>query len=214
MFPTRDLDGKTLGEVVSLFHDSYREGDEAHLRRSLDKLRFIATARSRDGLAGFALGEMRVMDLPRLAAQTVALAGVCCIASPFRRSGLFRTLGQRAISAGDVENPGRVLHCGRVAHPASFRTMTWNPTHVPKRSVPPTPWQREIGAAIAAAYGVRHFDPETFVCIGNGRPIGYPLMDIEVEPEEWEVFASVDRGRGDALLGFFWMPDAPEGWMR
>jgi hypothetical protein len=69
-----------------------------------------------------------------------------------------------------------------------------------------------VGQAIADAYEVFDFDPETFICIGDGRPIGYPLIDFEVEPTEWEAFACVDRDRGDALLALAWIPDNPEGW--
>lgn len=207
-----ELDSDTLGRIVALFRVSYRAADETYLLRSLTKLRFVATATSAATLAGFALGDMRRMDLPRLPAQAVALAGICCIDPRFRRLGLFRTLEQHAFAAAGIAARERILACGRVAHPASFRTMTSNPTHVPRRGIPPTPWQREVGAAIAAAYGVEHFDPATFVCAGSGRAIGYPVLDMDVRPEEWEAFAGVDRERGDSLLGLCWVPDAPEGW--
>jgi len=209
---TSDLGERDLARVLALFRASYRAANEAYLKRSLTRLRFIATATSADILAGFALGEMRIMDLPRLSQQAVALAGICCVDAGFRRRGLFRELERRAFMAAGIAFGPRVLSCGRMAHPASFRTFNWNPTHVPKRGVRPTPWQQEIGAAIAAAYGVSGFDPETFVCVGSGTPIGYPCIDMDVRPEEWDVFAPVNRDRGDSLLGFFWTPDAPEGW--
>ena len=207
----------TLGEpararIMALFRASYREANEAYLERSLSRLRFIATATSAGAIAGFALGEMRIMDLPRVAQQAVALAGMCCVDANFRRHGLFRELEQRAFMAAGVASASRVLGCGRLAHPASFRTMTSNPTHVPKRHTRPTPWQQEIGAIIAQAYGVHGFDPETFVCVGSGTPIGYPRIDMDVRPEEWDVFAPVNRNRGDSLLGLCWFPDAPQGW--
>jgi hypothetical protein len=209
---TSDLGEPALARVLALFHASYRAANDAYLKRSLTRLRFIATATSADALAGFALGEMRVMDLPRLPRQAVALAGICCVDAAFRRRGLFRELERRAFMAACIPVEPRVLSCGRLAHPASFRTFNWNPTHVPKRGVRPTLWQQEIGAAIAAAYGVSGFDPETFVCIGSGTPIGYPRIDMDVRAEEWDVFVPVNRDRGDSLLGFFWVPDAPEGW--
>jgi hypothetical protein len=209
---TSDLGERALARVLALFRASYRAANAAHLRASLGRLRFIATATSADALAGFALGEMRIMDLPRLPQQAVALAGICCVDPRFRRRGLFRELERRAFMAAGVASGPRVLSCGRVAHPASFRTMTWNPTHVPKRDTRPTTWQREIGVVVAGAYGVERFDPDTFVCVGSGTPIGYPVIDIVVRPEEWDVFAPVNRDRGDSLLGLCWMPDAPEGW--
>ena len=207
----------TLGEpararVMALFRASYLDANEAYLERSLARLRFIATATSAGAIAGFALGEMRIMDLPRVSQQAVALAGMCCVDAKLRRHGLFRELERRAFMAAGVASGSRVLSCGRMAHPASFRTMTSNPTHVPKRHIRPTPWQQEIGAIIAQAYGVHGFNPETFVCAGSGTPIGYPRIDMDVRPEEWDVFAPVKRNRGDSLLGLCWFPDAPQGW--
>ena len=76
----------------------------------------------------------------------------------------------------------------------------------------PNEWQREVGAAIAEAYGSPGFDPETFVVSGSGVPIGWPVMEIEAAPEEWEVFEHVDRSKGDSLLGIRWVDTAPEGW--
>jgi hypothetical protein len=43
-------------------------------------------------------------------------------------------------------------------------------------------------------------------------PIGYPMLEFDVEPHEWELFEAVDRGRGDALLAIAWAPDAPPDW--
>jgi len=83
---------------------------------------------------------------------------------------------------------------------------------VPRRGCRPTAWQQDVGAAIADAYGVHAFDPDTFVCHGAGVPIGYPIMEMDLRPEEWEVFGPVNRDRGDSLLGLCWWPDAPEGW--
>ena len=51
-----------------------------------------------------ALGDMRVVDLPRLPQQAVAMAGICCVAPEYRRRGLLsdqphprfgRALGRR-----------------------------------------------------------------------------------------------------------------------
>jgi hypothetical protein len=209
---TRALDGRSIAPVLALFRASYRAANEEYLRASLARFPFLATATSGQSLVGFALGEMRLMDLPRLPAQAVALAGICCVDACFRRRGLFGELERRAFGACGVAPGRRVIYCGRVAHPASFRTMTANPTHVPKRGIPPTSWQQEVGALIAQAYGVKRFDPQRFTCIGSGVPVGYPIMEMETQPGEWDVFAAVDRRRGDSLLGLCWTPDAPQGW--
>jgi hypothetical protein len=207
---SRLLERPTRDRIRDLFHRSYRAPNDAYLEQSFERLRFVATATAADKLVGFAVGEMRIMDLPRLPDQAVALAGICCVDDGFRRRGLFRELESRAFRAAGIESP-RVLSCGRVAHPASYRTMIGNPSHVPRRGTPPSAWQRDLGATIALAYGVRVFDPDTFVCAGSGAPM-YPIIDIEVRADEWEVFAPLRRERGDALLGLCWMPDAPAGW--
>ncbi|MGD0204994.1 MAG: hypothetical protein ABSB57_00880 [Dehalococcoidia bacterium] len=201
-----------LEKVISLFEVNYRQANRAYLEKSLQTLRYLALAEHEGTAAGFALGECRVMDLPRLPGEVVNLAGICCIAPQFRRRGLFRELERLTFVAAKVPAHTRRLTCGRMAHPASLRGFHRSPTLVPKPGVRPTPWQQEVGRAIAAAYGSRAFDPETFVCIGSGQAIGYPVIEFEVEPWEWEVFRQVNRDRGDSLLAMAWMPDAPLGW--
>ncbi len=152
------------------------------------------------------------MDLPRLPEQLVGLAGLCCIAPAFRRQGLFGQLSRLAMARESPAEQTRHLVCGRMAHPAALRNMARLTSVVPRLGVRPTPWQQEVGQAIADAYRVFDFDPETFVCIGEGLPIGYPRIEFDVEPQEWEAFAAVNRDRGDALLAIAWLPDSPPGW--
>ncbi len=209
-----ELTAADRATVHALFDVAYRQANHAYLDKSLGRLRYIATAMRGDTPAGFALGETRIMDLPRLPDSLVTLAGICCIAPEFRRRGLFGYLERLALGAGFRPEYAdrRRLACGRMAHPASMRTMGSMKSIVPRYGVEPTPWQQEVGAAVADAYGVHAFDPRTFVCIGAGTPIGYPVMEMDVTDDEWRVFAPVDRDRGDALLGIAWMPDAPPGW--
>jgi hypothetical protein len=210
--PTADVTAADRSTFMALFDSAYRDANHAYLEKSLARLRCVALATHDGEPAGFALGEMRVIDLPRLPHQEVMLAGICCIASPFRRRGLFGALERSAVMCAGVAPRGRWLMSGRMAHPASFHLMTRNPTHIPKPGVEPTPWQQEIGQAIADAYGVGLFDPKTFVCHGSGEPIGHPIIDVDAKPDEWRVFEHVDRDRGDSLLGMAWSPDAPQGW--
>ncbi|MDP9238930.1 MAG: hypothetical protein M3P30_16305 [Chloroflexota bacterium] len=206
------LTGDDRTRVFALFDIAYRQANHAYLEKSLHQLRFLALADAGDVLAGFSLADMRVLDLPRLPPTVVSLAGMCCIDPTFRRRHLFGALEGAASQAAGVAPQGRYIRCGRMAHPASFRLMTQDPSAVPKPGVPITRWQQEVGATIAATYGVHRFDAETFVCIGSGEPIGYPDMEMRVEESEWEVFRPVNRDRGDSLLGMAWYPDAPEGW--
>ena len=200
--------------LYRLFESNYREANPSFLEKSLATLRHVAIATCGDRPVGFALAETRVVHLPRLPSQVVRLAGICCIAPDFRRRGLFVRLERLAAAAASVPETPRVLVCGRMAHPAAFRTMARIPGAVPQPDRAPTRWQREVGTAIAEIYGAHAFDPGTFVCIGDGRAIGYPQVEFQVEPGEWKVFEPVDRDRGDALLGIAWVPDSPPGWDR
>lgn len=198
--------------VFGLFDVAYRQANHTYLEKSLRRLRYLAIATEGRRPAGFALADARVLDLPRLPGTAVILAGICCIDPAYRRRGLFSQLERLAAMAADVRPTGRVLTAGRMAHPASYRVMSRNPAAVPRPGVTPTAWQQEVGAAIAAAYGVEEFDRETFVCRGSGEPIGYPVIEIDVPDEEWVVFKPVNRDRGDSLLGISWMGGPPEGW--
>ena len=209
---SRTLSEQERGELFRLFELNYRQANPAFLEKSLATLRYCALA-FHDGVAvGFGVAETRLMDLPRLPAQVVSLAGICCITPHFRRRGLFGKLELLAMSAEAVPERRRRLACGRMAHPAAMRTVARFPSCLPRRDVRPTAWQQEVGRAVAEAYGVCGFDPETFVCIGSGTPTGYPRIEFDVEPHEWDVFKPVDRDRGDALLGIAWVPDPPPGW--
>ena len=65
---------------------------------------------------------------------------------------------------------------------------------------------------IADTDGVATFDRLTFACTGSGTLIGYPIPEMDVRPEEWDLFSAVDRDCGDSPLGIVWIPDAPPGW--
>jgi len=210
--PTADLTGDDRKTMFALFDIAYRQANHAYLEKSFANLRYAAIAMHGDTPAGFSLGDIRVMDLPRLPQQEVIFAGICCIDPRFRRRGLFGALERAAIIAAGIVPRGRTLSAGRMAHPVSFRVM--NPeTRIPRTGIGPSPWQQAVGQAIADAYGVPHFDPNTFVCHGTGEPIGYPDIEMDVEPEEWRIFEHVNRDRGDSLLGLTWAPDVPEGWL-
>ncbi len=179
--------------LLRLFQANYRGANPAFIDKSLSVLSRVAIAHREGEAIGFAMGESRRMDLPRLPDQLVNLAGLSCIAPAFRRRGLFGELSKLAMAWDPVTDKGRHLFCGRMAHPAALRTLSRLAKTVPSPGVRPTAWQQEVGRAIADAYRVFDFDPETFVCIGEGRPIGYPRIDFEVEPEEWDLFASVNQ---------------------
>ncbi len=209
---TADVSPDDVALMHELFDACYREANHEHLDKSRGVLRHVTFA-WRDGRpAAFGLADSLIVDLPRLPQQRLTLGGLCCVLPDFRRHGLFGALMARSIVAGDMRSPGRMLTVGRMAHPGAFRMLSVRPGIVPKPGVTPTAWQREVGQTVADIYGVENFDPATFVCVGSGKPIGYPVMELTAEEHEWDVFDPVDRDRGDALLGIAWNPDPPEGW--
>ena len=208
----RHVSDTQRAELLQLFEANYREANPVFLDKSLHTLRHVAIARRQGDAVGFGMAENRVIELPRLGDQAVTLAGLCCIAPDFRRLGLFRELERLAAEATEMPESDRRLLCGRMAHPAAFRQLARIPGALPVAGSRPTRWQQEVGSAIARVYAVHDFDPATFVCIGDGRPIGYPRIEFEVDPHEWRVFEPVDRSRGAALLAMAWLPDGPAGW--
>lgn len=211
---TSALPQGVLSDVMRLFQQNYRDANTAYLEKNLGKLRHLALATARDGaVAGFALGESRVIDLPQLPGTNVRLAGLCCVGMDYRRHGLFGKLEAAALAANALPPKDRFLSCGRTAHPASFRNFFANPAAVPHPGRQPSEWQKAVGTAIAAAYGSTGFDAETFVVKGSGMPIGWPVIEIEATADEWEMFKPVDRSNGDSLLGIAWQPTPPEGWL-
>ena len=210
---TVDLGSDDLERVHQFFDLSYKQANHAYLEKSFSQLKSIALATTEKKLVGFAVADTVETLLPRLVdPQIVTLAGICCVHANYRRVGLFKKLEIQAAGANGILKPGRrVLMCGRMAHPVSFRTMRGFPSVVPKAGIPLSGWHTEVGVRVAELYGVTLY-PETFVVMGDGSPIGYPNIDYEVAEKEWLPFQAVNRDRGDALLGIFWFPDAPEGW--
>jgi hypothetical protein len=207
------LNRKEHEMVHLLFDQTYRQANHPYLDKSLSILRYVALATFQDRPAGFALADTIEGPLPRLSApQVVMLAGICCVSSAFRRIGLFTKLEILAANAEGLIKPGiPILMCGRMAHPVSFRTINKSPAVIPKYGVPLSGWHKEIGLSVAALYGVT-LDPETFIVLGSGQPIGYPDLEYDIPEEEWLPFRGVNRDRGDSLLGMTWFPDAPKGW--
>jgi hypothetical protein len=123
--------------VHLLFDFTYRQANHEYLENSLLKLRYLALATDRDEPVGFALADMLEAPLPRLPdPQTIMLAGICCVAVDFRRLGLFTKLEILASHESGLFKPDkRILMCGRMAHPVSFRTIRKSPTVVPRPGV-------------------------------------------------------------------------------
>jgi len=93
------IDDGDRAAMHALFDAAYRDANHAYLEKSLTRIRYAAFATEAGRPAGFALADMRVLDLPRLPATTVVLAGMCCIDAAYRRRGLFAQLERLAAMA-------------------------------------------------------------------------------------------------------------------
>ena len=121
VFQNDSVPDEVFRQVQGVFAENYLYANQSYLEKNLGKLRFLSVATAADRrLAAFAMGESRVIDLPRLPASNVRLAGLCCVSAPFRRHGLFGRLEGRR-SAFRPDPPGRQtkrVHrscCGRRA---------------------------------------------------------------------------------------------------
>ena len=211
---TAELSDSQRLEIHDLFSRNYQQPNQQYLDTSLKTLRSMSLALDGEQLVGFSLADSRTLRLPRMEAeQFVVLGGIGCIDSRYRRLGLFSHLAN--LAGGEMgplfDQHERVLACARIAHPASFRTLRRLPGVVPSEAAELSEWHLEVGVAVANLYGV-DLKPGTLIVKGSGTPIGYSNIEMDVAEEEWEVFAGVDRDRGDSLLGLAWAPDSPSGW--
>lgn len=209
-----DLSEAQREAVHQLFASNYREANHAYLDKSLGTLGSVALAECEGRYVGFAIADAVRADLPRFSEpQAIALAGLSCIDPTIRRQGLFKRLSIAAMTTNGVIDPrNRFLFAGRMAHLITYRTMASRASNAaPSPNLPLTTWQKEVGVAVARLFG-SVIDPDTFVVQGPGRPIGYPKVEYAVPEVDAQLFAEVDRERGDSLLAMSWMPDAPQGW--
>lgn len=203
--------------MFEVFDASYRQANHEYLQRSIDRIGMLALALIDGRGVGYAISRSRWMKLPGFEEpQLVELHGMRCVLPEYRHRGVnmatSRAIGE-AMKA-EIEASGRpvarTLSCGRYGHAARAGGRS-DPTAVPRVGERPSAWQQAVGLAVAEAYGST-LDPETFVCVGSGTPIGYPNEEFEPTEAEREAYAGVDRDRGDNLLVINWRPDAPPGW--
>ena len=209
-----DLTEKQVDQILALFDAAYADADHSYLLSSFEVMEWIALATSGPVLAGFAIGEAKLVDLPRIEGRCpVATYGISCIDDSFRRMGLFTRLEKAVVGANGVLQPDTpYLHCGRTAHPATYRFLrNIGVGCLPDPDRPLSTWHMETVEAVAALYGSKVY-PGTCVVVGKGKPIGFPRITVEATDAELSLFKDVDRNRGDALLAMSWSPEAPAGW--
>lgn len=204
--------------VFELFDASYRQANHPYLQRSIDRIGLLAIGFRHGCPCGFSLSNCRWMDLPAFQEeQLVVLHGMRCVNPDLRHHGLSTRLS-RAVEdemkrgiRSERPTPERELHCGRHGH-ANGTGGGAKRGSVPRAGRTPTPWQQGVGLAVAEAFG-SNLDPATFVCIGPGKPIGYPNEHFQATEAELQVWAPVNRDRGDNLLVMNWTPNPPTGWI-
>lgn len=209
-----DLTHEQIDQILALFDAAYADADHSYFLSSFEVMEWISLATNGQILAGFAIGDAKLVNLPRLDDPCpVAVHGISCIDANFRRLGLFSRLEKAVVAASGALPPGsRRLHCGRTAHPATYRFLqNIGVGGLPDPDRPLSPWHREVVDAVAALYGATVY-PGTCIVIGKGKPVGFPRVDVQASDSELSLFENVDRDRGDSLLAMSWSPAAPEGW--
>lgn len=209
-----DLTEDHISQILALFDAAYADADHSYLLSSFEVMDWIALAMHGTVLAGFAIGDAKIVDLPRMhGPQPVASYGIGCIDENYRRMGLFTRLEKAVVQAsGNLPVNGRYLNCGRTAHPATYNFFTNIGTGcIPEPGRPLSPWHLEMVERVAALYCAQ-VHPGTCVVIGKGTPIGYPRLKVIASDTELRMFEDVNRDKGDALLTMSWTPEAPSGW--
>ncbi len=210
----QDLTEGQISQILALFDAAYADANHSYLLSSFEVMNWIALAMYGPVLAGFAVGDAKFVDLPRMKALClVATYGIGCIDENFRRMGLFTRLEKAVVRAsGTFQVKSHCLHCGRTAHPATYRFFkNIGAGCLPEPDRPLSAWHTEMVETIAALYDTKVY-PGTCVVVGKGEPIGYPRISIEATNAELGLFENVDRDKGEALLAMSWSPDAPKGW--
>jgi GNAT superfamily N-acetyltransferase len=203
--------------VFEVFDASYRDANHEYLQRSIDRIGLLSLATHEGRGVGYSISHTRWMDLSGFAKpQLVQLHWMRAVLPEFRHRGVNRATNRAVMGAMKQELKAigrprtRQLSCGRYGHAAGAGGRT-DPSAVPTLGETPTAWQQAVGLAVAEAYGST-LDPETFVCIGPGTPIGYPNEAFPPTEAERDAYALVDRDRGDNLLVINWIPDGPPRW--
>ena len=100
------------------------------------------------------------------------------------------------VIAEEMPAAPRRLICGRTAHPAALRTIARISTVLPRVGHRPTPWQREVGQAVAEAYGVlRNFgimklaSRETFIIAPDGTVVARRTRVEQAQQDRLAQFA-------------------------
>ena len=121
----KELPQVVLEELFQLFDESYEQANHNYLVASFNTFDWIALGRDKGKLVGFAVGDSKKMQLPRLPEkQSIAMAGIACIHEDYRQGGLFRDLAFSSINAGGAIDPSSpFLFCGRMAHAVSYQTL-------------------------------------------------------------------------------------------
>ena len=211
-----DLSDRDRSAIHDLFDVVYREADHDYLADQLVTLGTVAIAKIDGEIVGFFVSGQREIDLPVLGPTTVSLHGLACTHPSARRRRIMQALSATMW----MSSPGNRLGASRLATPATLKgaaasaqLMAWpsgdDPFVLYRAS---TATQRAIAHAVADAHGAHDFDERHFVCIGRGRPIGEPVIDVDADDEFWRLFDAVDRSRGDTLLWLDWTLPPPASW--
>jgi hypothetical protein len=107
-----DLTEDRISQILALFDAAYADANHSYLLSSFEVMDWIALAMHGSVLAGFAIGDAKIVDLPRMhGLQPVATYGIGCVDKNYRRMGLFTRLEKAVVQAsGNLPVNGRYLN--------------------------------------------------------------------------------------------------------
>lgn len=213
---TAELTDDQRTQLHAVFAATYTDPDPDYLDGQLATMQAVGMATESGEVIAFTLYGWAEIDLPVIGTRGVGFPGLACVRPTTRRQGL---AGSCAGAAGPIALAGPMdLTVTKLATPASLRlavraiaSVRWPTADAPfALQLQPTPTQVLVTAALAQAVGCH--SAKGAVCVGHGRPIGYPNVEPEVTPEMAALFEPVDRSRGDSLLWIAWVAPPPPEW--
>ena len=207
-FDTKDctaLSDSELSEMADMCAESGTPYDVGVLSKQCEEWVLVTQVRDGDRLAGFSF-----CTLERIGGTPSVLVGLGSVKrSPRREAVLVALMGdklRRAVLAFPDED---VLVGTRFVDPAAFAAFAGLEDIVPRPGHKASGEERAWARRLAKRFGAEgRVDDRTFVVRGTGEP---PLvLDYEgadpagIDPEVTAFFATLDRGRGDALVAFGW----------
>lgn len=199
------LSDNELAEMADLSAGHELQFDIGFLSKQCEEWVLITTVREGTKLRGYSF-----CTLERIGGTPSMLIGLASVDRTAKADAVLKQLlgdqYRRALLAFPDED---VLVGARLAAPEAYQVFTGLTDIVPRAGHKASGEERAWGRRLAKRFGADgRIDDRTFILAGDGDPCG--ALDFggpkvrEPESEVAELFAGLDLGRGDRLVGFGW----------